>query len=286
MATLPSSELLSDLESESLRRASLETSASEFISTLHIVLDNARDAVSSSSAESLGKGLRSCCDGLADGVGEVAREIARKDDSQKREFARACLEDMRLGAESAKGISAGDDDDNDLNGDENVDVLSQYQKSYASITEDEMVANLNVASQVLLDVESSLRAFTDEEAEEIAEVSIAVAEIFLEMLKGLVESISPAELAQTLDGANTVKESTDFDIEDLDENGNPISTEEERRKERSRKAMRDKKRMRLLWPALGPKVFWAAKVRERRETRLLLNTFFVEGANNPNIQAI
>lgn len=228
------SEFLTDIEESVENNKRLEAEATNLLTNLNTLISNAEGVLDGVETKAAGKALKRTVGGLADGIGDVARELGKQDLGSKREFARACLEDMKAGA-AAEG------------------QVTSYQQSFANITEDDMVENLNTASTVLLDVEGALNSISDDEAEELAEVSITVAQIFLVMFKSLVGSINPQDLV------GDDNDDGDVDFEELDGEGKALSSSEERRCARSRQMMMKKNRIRLIWPALGPKVMAAGR---------------------------
>ena len=285
-----SNSISSDVQQQQLNSASAEAEAESFLETLSTVISNADEMLSNLSSAQAGKALQSTISGLAEGIGQVGRELSSSDEGARRMLARAVMEDFQSAAFMAETkdftplpppspnskITDSMEDSSELNS------LSTYSK----ISESDMLQNIDSAASILLDVENALLSVSNDEAEELAEVSITVGRVFLVMLRSVVENLSPADLA----GTGEIEENLDLDvdldlkIELLDEEGNEEDPQQRKSRIRRQKLQqnrnnnKNKTRMRLTWPPLGPKVASAAKwtkndlflkVSERSERALL-----------------
>ena len=288
-----SNSISSDVQQQQLNSASAEAEAESFLETLSTVISNADEMLSNLSSAQAGKALQSTISGLAEGIGQVGRELSSSDEGARRMLARAVMEDFQSAAFMAETkdftpfpplpppspnskITDSMEDSSELNS------LSTYSK----ISESDMLQNIDSAASILLDVENALLSVSNDEAEELAEVSITVGRVFLVMLRSVVENLSPADLA----GTGEIEENLDLDvdldlkIELLDEEGNEEDPQQRKSRIRRQKLQqnrnnnKNKTRMRLIWPPLGPKVASAAKwtkndlflkVSERSERALL-----------------
>ena len=147
----------------------------------------------------------------------------------------------------------------------------------AAISEEEMAEAVTSAQSILVDVVETLRSVGDDEAEEIAEVGLTVARMFIWSLQSIQHNVSPQLMAGTeeerkfaeqkkrrdrasdsdglqielLDG----DDESDDDANDTDVDDTPASAVPPKRP--TAPTSRDR-RMRVLWPPLGPAVESAA----------------------------
>ena len=287
--------LLTDRELANREIASRESEAAEVLDVIGKALDAADTTLSGIERDgTLGLALKRICNDLADTINHVASEIGKQSEEERRQFARACLEDARNELELLESVQASSpastgsesSEGDDENGPSVVDQQrpsSSAAAKMSSITEEEMAEAVTSAQSILLDVEEVLRSVGDNEAEEIAEVGLTVARMFVWSLQSIQHNVSPELLAGTEEerkmaeqtkrgsGATRSKSSGDDDglrievldeEEDSDEDMNNDDANDAQAlpppPERPTAPTSRDRRMRVLWPPLGPAVASAA----------------------------
>jgi hypothetical protein len=267
--------LLTDRELAKRDIASRESEAAEVLAVIGRALDAADTTLSNIESDgTLGPALKRVCNELADTINHVASEIGKQSEEERRRFARACLEDARnelalLESVEALSPASSSESSEDANND-GLPVDHRRAPSAAekmsSITEEEMAEAVTSAQSILLDVEDVLRSVGDDEAEEIAEVGIAVARMFIWSLQSIQHSVSPQLLAGTEEDRRMAEqrvkggddkglqiELLDDDEESVDGVKNNDLGDAQALPPPPAPTSRDR-RMRVLWPPLGPAV--------------------------------
>ena len=238
--------------------------------------DHALDELTSS--DLLGTAIFRGCRDLADAVGHLAHELEQQSEDDRRALADACLQDVQESAAEAQllaqaQLSASTDTNTNQQLLRQVQAARQQQSSpqmqeLSTMTVDDIVSALSGASTLLRDVEMGLRGIEQDEAEEIADVALCLARLFVASLQSVHSSIvQEEEDRQQL-------ESDRFEVleDDEDDNGdetkndgtdnttttNSTTKQRSQRDQASSSSSRTNKqrndRLRVLWPPLGPAV--------------------------------
>ena len=157
--------------------------------------------------------LRKCSD-IADGIHQLANELENYTEEQLHQLAQACQQDCPSLRDTSFDAR-------------NHDILS---------TQDWIQA-IQGATILLKDVEAVFREVCSQDAEELAEVTLVVARIFLVSLQSIHASIEAEENERS---SVIIQELSDF-------SSNPPKSPLEAQK-------KQQERMRLIWPRLGPAV--------------------------------
>lgn len=175
-------------------------------------------------------------------LSNVAKDLDHGDNIESRQkWAKAILDD----AQSQLAL-----EQQNYEYKEQKDILDSIQvesqltaaKVMSELTEHDLINAMTVARSILLDVEDSLRSISQDDAEEIADVGIAVAKIFLWGLQDVHRHITPNMIVGD-------EASHDLDVEYLDEEGAKANDDTN-----NDKGKRKKERMRCIWPPIGPAV--------------------------------
>ena len=110
----------------------------------------------------LGEAIVRRCQEMADAIGHLAKELEDKNADDRKALAQACLQD----------------------------VSSSSPMPATALTEDEVVDALDGAHGLLRDVEETLRSIERQEADEIADVALTVARIFLISIKNAYTTVT------------------------------------------------------------------------------------------------
>lgn len=221
----------------------------------------------------LGSAIKRFAADLADSVGNVTRDLdhGQENGETKRIWARAFLRDAEDQLllenkvnvdESLKDIlSSKSDDDDDENagddhaGDDHAMMVGGMTaaRAISKLSENDLVEAMDATRTILLDIEDALRNISEDDAEEIAEVGLAVAKIFLWGLQNIHSQIAP-NMLQSGDGMNTGV--TCVDVEILNENGvdDGIDDYFSNKCTRDTHRTKEQKRLRILWPPIGDAV--------------------------------
>jgi hypothetical protein len=251
---ISSSRPSSDLETERNLQQQRENAAQAFLHMMGSVLEQADDALDGfeQHQDKLGQAMVRKFQELADGVGQVASELEKHTDEDRKRIAQACLQDVDdLRLKLQDGSCSG--------GTESFSLVQQQQhdEQLANLKEEDFIDALAGAVSLLRDVEGAFREIGEDEADEIADAALTLARLFLFSLQSLHATMTPSELLAAADAnANAnrdISSSSTTQIELLDEDGKPVPT-------MSRSAVKIKeKRVRILWPPLGPAVAGACE---------------------------
>ncbi|KAI2503428.1 hypothetical protein MHU86_11057 [Fragilaria crotonensis] len=241
--------LSSDIEDAINRRKTHENAAEKAIKVIGDLLDNADTFLAQlESDEVLGSAIVRCCQELADVIGNLAGEMDGQSDQEKRAMARACLEDVRSAVPPANENVASND--------------TTHQEQLATMSENEMIDALSGATSLMRDIEASLRSIDSNEADEIADVALVTARLFILSLKSMHSTLTPERL---LAAGQSGSASRDLEfssrIEILHEEDCDDEADEQQAKETLETRSRGRHpvdRVRVCWPPLGPAVVAAA----------------------------
>eukprot|EP00566_Odontella_aurita_P010657 CAMPEP_0113561022 /NCGR_PEP_ID=MMETSP0015_2-20120614/19754_1 /TAXON_ID=2838 /ORGANISM="Odontella" /LENGTH=404 /DNA_ID=CAMNT_0000462789 /DNA_START=194 /DNA_END=1408 /DNA_ORIENTATION=- /assembly_acc=CAM_ASM_000160 len=212
----------------------------------------------------LGPALTRCCEELADMAAQVAADIHCRSDDERRELARACLRDAK---DARDGLLLTDEGDRSAGMEPPEGTLTDAAtmsaaQAMAELTEDDIVTAVNSAETILQDVEEVLRSVGKEEADEIADVGLTVAKMFVWSLQSIHGRVTPQLLAGTGTRRGEVDNATieiiENDSGDSHENLDNTAASSHAKGSSHRSGLLDR-RMRVLWPPLGPSVATASK---------------------------
>ena len=200
----------------------------------------------------LGTAIRRFASDLADSVGKVATDLNHGDDTDSRKWARALLDDAQL--QLSLEVSH---QDSDTNGEEIIQKVTPTgamtaAKAMSELSEDDLINAMTVTRTILLDVEDALRSISEDDAEEIADVGLTVAHMFLWGLQNVHGQITPGMITN-----GTARSAASVDIEIIDDEGEESSSIG---KESDSNGLngQEQQRFRMLWPPIGPALGSAA----------------------------
>jgi hypothetical protein len=216
----------------------------------------------------LGSAIRRFAADLADSVGNVARDLDHGEDRDtKRMWARAFLRDAEdqllleneLNVKSSIIMSDHDNDDDDAGNQMIAAGGMTAARAISQISENDLVEAMDATRTILLDVEDALRNISEDDAEEIAEVGLAVAKIFLWGLQSMHSQIAPNLLkhgeVNTQFSTGVGVTSVDIEILNDDDDGdNETHDNFSDKTQREQCLTKEQKRLRILWPPIGDAV--------------------------------
>ena len=170
----------------------------------------------------LGSAIRRFAADLADSVGNVARDLDNGQDHQdkKQMWARALLQDAKdqLLLENELNVSSSSivRDDHHA-GNQMINGGMTAARAISELSENDLVEAMNATRTILLDIEDALRNISEDDAEEIAEVGLAVAKIFLWGLQNIHSQIAPNILKNGAINQQFINGETCVDFEILNE---------------------------------------------------------------------
>ncbi|CAJ1958990.1 unnamed protein product [Cylindrotheca closterium] len=203
----------------------------------------------------LGPAILRKCDEFADGVGQVVNELERHTGEQRLLLADACQQDCA--------------------------VMAVSDPNTVAISQNDWVDALSGAAILLKDVQSAFRDVGADDAEEIADVTLVVARMFLMSLQSFHSSIDEqisshsARIEEISENERGVGELSAADKDDEfaqeeDSSTNRIGSDETSQptsaKSRGAKS-KSQKRVRVLWPPLGPHVAGACNWGKEEATK-------------------
>jgi len=293
-------EFQSDLEADpasepnrSRRQAENVHLAQEALQMIGGLLDQADRGLSEvENNDLLGSALVRGCQELADAVGHLAEQLEEhQTDPERRALAEACLQDFNSGLlldeeQQQQQCSS-------TSGSSSTQLLDQQQQQQelqnkdgaGALTQDDFVAALGAASELLRDVEVALRAIEQDEAEDLADAAIGVAHLFLLSCRQLHAQVTPQTLAESIEDAhhndNTsyYRESPNIEILGEEDEPNTLrnrktsNTSTASNQQTSSSSTRSKhlpqpERLRCMWPPVGPAVGqalqWTKKEMEKQ----------------------
>ena len=178
-----------------------------------------------------GPALHRVCQDLANGVGQLAQQLEDQSDQERRELAMACVQDAQLALRQENGTTSPE-----------LLQLSEMKES-------DWMHVISGAATLLRDVQDTLASIEKDEADEIAQVAVTVARLFLASLQGFYESVPLPRSSVTIEEIHDDDEEPEHKPRSTDRSG-PNQPDETR----DTKNKKEVDRLRVLWPPLGPKV--------------------------------
>mmetsp|Transcript_11073 Transcript_11073/g.30583 ORF Transcript_11073/g.30583 Transcript_11073/m.30583 type:complete len:428 (-) Transcript_11073:1134-2417(-) len=198
--------------------------------------------------------LRGCGD-LANAVAHVAEELEEQSDDERRALALAFQEDAQLHLQQIQ-----DSDDSTMSYEQKQQQQQQLVE-LSNISENDVIRAMEAAASFLRDVEASLLAIHEDAAEELADVGLTVARLFLASLQSIHAQITPTSI---LDQTRAKSRQPQMEIEFIDDNSfesdvkttfrNYTEQQPSTSDVREDKQKKRKDRVRVLWPPIGPHV--------------------------------
>lgn len=235
--------LSSDLEEDRLSRQEQENTAEQALKAVGSLLDTADCALSDLDNDVLGKAISRGCKDLADAIGGLADELDQQSDEDRRALAKACLEDVSVHTD----LLLEDESCSSRPG----PIESTPSMEMTGMSEDDMMIALSGATSLLRDVEASFRSIDQSEADEIADVALTLARLFLYSLQDLYSTLTPQDL---VDMGTEKSRGLSGGVEILDENGEVVVTDSNNEEPTTTRKKNTRDRVRVLWPPLGPAV--------------------------------
>jgi len=217
--------------------------AEHMLATIGEVLGNADGMLDElEDNEMLGSALVRCCQDLADGMDDLASQLDQQSEEERRALAQAVQHDLLL-HEQHHGTLIQEKPTTDDN------TTSTFQQNrelstMSTMSEDDMLQALSGAQALLVDVAEALRSIDRQESDEIADVALTVARLFIASLQSIHATITPGDIVV---GPPTESDRVEF----LGESSNNDSSSSTIK---NRKHLKNHDRIRCLWPPLGPSV--------------------------------
>lgn len=264
--------LRSDLEEDALSQQADHNVAEQILTQVGQLLQQAdRTLEDIEDQDILGTTIVRASQNLADALGSLAQQLDQQSDEERQRLAQACLEDVQQNSlfiteegdqEGKTGSSL-----HDLPLQRSSENMTQ---DLSNLTQDDMVQVIHAAAELLRDVEATLRAIDQDEADEIADVALTVAHLFVLSLRSVHETLTPHDLLAAADGVSGNRSRSlepSSQIEILEDEGARSASEDiasasktpqaDKTTPTKKKQSTGKKRidrLRVLWPPLGPAV--------------------------------
>ena len=261
-------EMLNDLEQNGMLGPAIKRYASDLAT---VVGNVARDLDCSNTRIATGE--------AADALLEGARE-EREREQRRREWAKALIEDAKSQLEldqeedKCQPIDHNHNNNNNNNNnhsDETATAKMTHQKStksaantIATMDEIEIMNAMQSAQVILLDIEHVLRDISDDDAEEIADVALVVAKMFLWGLQNVQTQAVLHTRTRTMQNGKGIMndggqgEGMTIEILDDDDDGNTQSSNQTIHDNDSNnnrhQQQQQQDRLKLLWPPIGQSI--------------------------------
>ena len=191
----------------------------------------------------LGAAVQRFCIDLADGIHDIAMQI--KDDREEgyypEHLARRHVEDARKLSFVIMSKTPQDNDD------------QKHESIVEQISDEEVMSAMISAETVLLDVEDALRSISLEEAQDVAELSLVVAQMFIGTLRTAISVLADNNHDSFGENENVVIEELYLDDEGNDTTVSNSNEYHKQSAQHEKKPIHDDSipRMRALWPPLS-----------------------------------
>jgi hypothetical protein len=190
---------------------------------------------------------------LARAVGIVAEQLESQSDDDLRAIAEACRDDVHAHCLALQDESQQQEKENT--------VHKSLLPPSPNDLPDDFAPVLRGVAVLLRDVQATLSAVERSEAEEVADVALIAARLFVTSMQSWYHSNETREALQSTKTNGMVIQELPFDEDDCSESLQPSDEEQDRynsSKPRSSAAQKQQRflfqRFRVLWPPLGPQV--------------------------------
>ena len=267
----------SDLDDDRLARAQQEDQIQQLLTVVGDYLHHADAELSQLERDDiLGSAILRGCQEIGASCKHLAEQLDAQTEEQRRALAQACLMDAQNSLELYS------------NSNNSENSSSSHPKDLQALatetSETEMMKVLQLASELLKDVAASLSAIEQDEADELADVGLTVAQLFVASLQQIHSTITPQQIleAAAVTSASGENANRSRSVELLEESPNieRLDDEEETEDDQDQSSAehtnrstptttttipnnsqqkRKENRVRVLWPPLGPAVQDALK---------------------------
>lgn len=254
---------LSDLEASQLDRERHENAAARVLHRVGDVLDAADQQLEHwvDEPDTVASAIYRTSQDVASAVGNLAQHLEAQNEEQRRALAAACLRDVQ-----DHSLYLQQEQQQQRRRREAavvVDMDDSVHRQVANLQEHDFVQILQAAAVFLRDVQASFQALEMEEAEEVADVALTVARLFMASLQSVHAQIAPEDLVAqfqqqqsttaTRGCSVTIEQVGDEDDAEQDGSNRTNPSKKQRQPENKNKKQRND-RLRVLWPPLGPQV--------------------------------
>ena len=211
-------EFQSDIETADRKHEEKQQLAKQFLEATGELLANVDRELAQTDTNLIGSAIVRGSREIADACAQVANAMEEHQD--RRALTEAGLQDF------SHSLQLLDDQHNKLHstGQTSASALTTHHTSeeMAMVSQQEMDAAMKVLADLLRDIEVALRGIQPEEADEIAEVALSVAQVFIIGLQQVHAQITPDELvaAASADQSRYLKDSPQIEVI-TDEDGVP-----------------------------------------------------------------
>lgn len=194
----------------------------------------------------MGQAIVRKCQEFGDAIGRLASDLENQSEEQKKALAQACAKDI-----TNDSLLLEVTNNNEKEKDQAQELAQQLPKS-----EEDWIGAIEGATNLLRDVQQSFQDVGKQDADEIADVALTVARLFLLSLQNLHSTVTPESLVKTAAVVVGDQESSPkMDIEELNDSGEAKqSNENDDTDNRNSVPSSSQQRVRVLWPPLGPHV--------------------------------
>ena len=214
----------SDIEESAILQETCETGAQQVLDRIGIFLDQTDQSLADLDENESNDGLLSSTimrgsRELALAVGKLAEELDQQSCEERRALAQACVDEMQPILDERNSAIMKSDPHGDAS---DPAIHSADDENIGTIDENDMIRVIEAAKVFLRDVEASLLLIDQQTAEELADVTLTVARLFVASLQSVYAQITPQDL---LDLQNPQRHQSQMDIEILEDESGPVDSE-------------------------------------------------------------
>ena len=264
---------ISDIDEKKELQNENEAQFKSNFDAIGILLSNISNSVGhlEQNNEILGSAIQRFAYDLADSISGLRTQMRNLDEEEQTSLARAFIEDAKLALELQEGYDNNLECDTtsgsesslvqhdvvmqEKNDNENNDIVDAAAESISKLSENDLVQAFSTVETILSDVETALRSIGRDEAQELADAGLVVARIFLFNLQSFYQNLEyqllPTESIQSNVTIEVINDTENND-EQFDTNFNKNQSPE------TQPCPPIGRRVRALWPPIGPAVAKAA----------------------------
>jgi hypothetical protein len=186
----------------------------------------------------------------------LANHLNDQSAEERNQLAQACIQDFQTALTSPDDLELSQTNDSEYHHEfrngaimpSSNDHLRDQQLQLLNLQPHEIEHALSAAKSLLKDVEDAFRSIDRNDAEELADVAVTLARLFLLSLQSVQYQLE----GMVVNGNNNERRPSP-QIEILEETSHPTTTNRTTTKASQRKR-KELQRIRILWPPLGPQV--------------------------------
>ena len=200
-------------------------------------LDNLEDQ-----PDLLGLAIIRKCEEFADVIAHLAAELEQQSPEHRRRLVDACFQDARDWQQQQSQLS------------QSLLSSEDEEQPLANVSEGDLLQALAGATTLLRDVEAAFRDIGRQEADDLADATLTLARLFLLSLQSIHSTLTPEGLVQAASRIGNAETSRSGVEIELLPDGDEVVDSSESHFPPAKAKHEQNRRLRVLWPPLGPAV--------------------------------